>query len=205
MDFQVATRLARIVGIGILSLAGLAVAMSAVVVHEPFFSEPVATRTTLANQHLHPLARQVHALSGGAAMLLALASVGTFRWPMSIEAHRCLGFLYAGAALLSGVTGLWASRGVEGGLWAQSGFALAGLLWLATIAQGVWAGWQGRRLRHKRAVVRSAALLFAVVSLRLQMAVVEWLNLPPLTAYPVVAWTSWVPNLLWAEWRLRRP
>jgi hypothetical protein len=205
MNFQVATKLARIVGIWILSLAGFAVAMGALVAYEPFFSEPVATRTTLANQQLHPLALQVHALSGGAAMLLALVIAGTFRWRMSIEGHRCLGFLYAGAALLSGVTGLWISPGVEGGIWAQSGFALVGLLWLATTAQGVWAVWKGRRLRHKRAMVRSAAWLFAAVSLRLQMAVVEWLNLPPLTAYPVVAWTSWVPNLLWVEWRLRRP
>ena len=52
-------------------------------------------------------------------------------------------------------------------------------------------------------MIRSAALTFSAVTLRLELPllVASGLELP--TAYATMAWLGWVPNLLAAEWILR--
>ena len=48
-------------------------------------------------------------------------------------------------------------------------------------------------------MIRSYALTFAAVTLRLQIPLSQIAGLSMETAYPVIAWLSWIPNLLLAE------
>src|SRR5688500_3272543 len=58
---------------------------------------------------------------------------------------------------------------------------------------------------HRAWMLRSYALIFAAVALRIELPLLTMAFAGRFTpAYQVVAWLSWVPNLAWAEWRLRR-
>lgn len=52
-------------------------------------------------------------------------------------------------------------------------------------------------------MARSFALTFAAASLRVQLPVLGALGVPEATAYAIVAWASWVPNLVLVSWWLR--
>jgi len=53
-------------------------------------------------------------------------------------------------------------------------------------------------------MVRSIALTLAAVTLRIYIPLGVVLGLPVEPSYQVIAWLCWVPNLVVAEWRLRR-
>lgn len=117
--------------------------------------------------------------------------------------HRWLGRIYGGAVLLAGIAGLIIAPDAATGAVAATGFFLLSAAWLVTTALAIWHA-IGRRIgQHRNWMIRSAALTLAAVTLRIAMV----LLIPTLgfeVAYPVVAWLCWVPNLLIAEWYLRR-
>jgi hypothetical protein len=53
-------------------------------------------------------------------------------------------------------------------------------------------------------MLRSYALVFAAVTLRIELPLLVMAFGEFTPAYQAVAWVSWVPNLLWAEWYVRR-
>jgi hypothetical protein len=57
---------------------------------------------------------------------------------------------------------------------------------------------------HRVWVLRSYALIFAAVTLRLELPLLAVAFGDFLPAYRTVAWLCWVPNLLWTEWYRRR-
>ena len=69
-----------------------------------------------------------------------------------------------------------------------------------------WRRILGRDLgRHRAWMVRAFALILAAVTLRLQLPGLFWIFSGDETpVFAVVAWTAWVPNLVAAEWILRR-
>ncbi|MNL75568.1 hypothetical protein D3C87_2013940 [compost metagenome] len=64
---------------------------------------------------------------------------------------------------------------------------------------------RGDRVAHRRWMIRSIALTLAAVTLRIQIPVSMMLDIPFDTAYPVIAWLCWVPNLVVAEMIVRWP
>lgn len=54
---------------------------------------------------------------------------------------------------------------------------------------------------HREWVVRSYALIFAAVTLRIYMPIFE-VTRGEFTGYARVAWLCWVPNILLAEWMI---
>jgi uncharacterized membrane protein len=119
--------------------------------------------------------------------------------------HRNLGKIYVATALMTGVTGLYMAGYAHGGLVATAGFggmsiAILGTTWRAwTTARG------GRIAEHRRWMIRSYAVLFSAVTLRIWLPVLVLAYEGAFTpAYLWVAWLSWVPNLAWAEWYVRR-
>jgi uncharacterized membrane protein len=118
--------------------------------------------------------------------------------------HRWIGRSYAVLVLLSGLGGLAMAVGTEAGPIAATGFALLAVLWLATTAIGVWKARAGDIAAHRQWMIRSAALIFAGVTLRLELPLLIASGLEFPAAYTTVAWLCWAPNLLVAEWILRK-
>ena len=117
--------------------------------------------------------------------------------------HRWLGRIYGVAILLSGVGGLILALRTDAGPIAASGFATLAVFWLGTTAYAVYLAMQRRIQEHRVWMIRSAALTLAAVTLRLYLPILASM-FGFETGYPLVAWLCWVPNVLLAEYLIRR-
>jgi hypothetical protein len=109
--------------------------------------------------------------------------------------HRWSGRIYLGiGVLIGGSSGLYMASHASGGLGARLGFTCLALAWLYT----------GYRA-YAAIRIRNFALTFAAVTLRLWLPASLALGIPLALAYPIIAWLSWVPNLLLAELLFNRP
>lgn len=161
------------------------------------------------------LAHMLHQLAALPALLyvhILVAPVALLLVPFQFTArlrrsrpglHRWLGRVYGIAILFGGVSGLLIAPTAQGGLIGQAGFFLLAVLWLATTATGIWQARLGRFVSHQRWMIRSAALTWAAVTLRLYLPILS-ATLGFETGYMIVAWLCWVPNLVFAEWLVAR-
>jgi len=53
-------------------------------------------------------------------------------------------------------------------------------------------------------MIRSYALTVAAITLRSYLPLMLVAGVPLAMSYPLVAWVCWIPNLLFAEWLIRR-
>lgn len=119
--------------------------------------------------------------------------------------HRLSGRVYLGAGVgLGGLAGLYMSAFAYGGLVAKSGFAMLALAWLYTGWRAYRAIRIGNVTEHRRWITRNFALTLAAVTLRILLPLSGLSGIPFALAYPFIAWLSWVPNLLVAEWAFVR-
>ena len=65
---------------------------------------------------------------------------------------------------------------------------------------GVAAAAAGDVQTHKAWMARNYAMAFGAVTLRIYLGMFTALQIPFEEGYPVVAWLSWVPNLILVEW-----
>jgi hypothetical protein len=144
-------------------------------------------------------------LTGGAVAV----AVGAFQLSTRIRAHRIavhrwLGRLYVLGVLVGGVAGLLLSAGAGGGLAARFGFGMLAVLWLASTAIA-WIHIRQRRIElHRAWMLRSYALTFAAVTLRIWLPLSQIAGIPFQEAYVAIAWLCWVPNLVVVEWFVLR-
>jgi uncharacterized membrane protein len=149
----------------------------------------------------------IHATASATALL-----IGSFQllarvrrsWPW---AHRWSGRVYVIACVIGGVSALVLSAGISSGPIAGAGFGTLAILWVTATMVGWRAARKGRWIDHRRWMVRSFALTFAAVTLRLYLpfAVIgATLGFSFQIAYQAIAWLCWVPNALLAEWYLGR-
>lgn len=120
--------------------------------------------------------------------------------------HRWVGRVYAFSILgVCGPAALVMAFYANGGVFNKISFILLSLLWWWT----TWKAWRairtGRVKEHGAWMIRSYALTLSAISLRvMQFGLAMYTDTSPETAYQVVAWPSWVLNLLLAEWILRQ-
>lgn len=148
----------------------------------------------------------VHATT--AALALAL---GPFQFSRRLRArrpalHRAIGKAYLAIGVgVGGLSGLYLALQADGGLASRAGFTGLAVAWLATGALAYATARRREFDAHRRWVVRSFALTFAAVMLRIYMGASGALGVPFDAAYPVVAWACWVPNVAvveaWMRWR----
>lgn len=140
----------------------------------------------------------VHIGGGVGALLTAMMQhlLGRHRG----ELHRIVGRLYVLSVAMSGLAGAIMASYALGGLLNTMGFLLLSVLWMLS----TWLGWNSARrraiARHREWMARSFALTLAGATLRVELLVlVSFARLPFETAYAIVAWSAWVPNLMVCE------
>ena len=117
--------------------------------------------------------------------------------------HRWLGRTYVAACLIGGVGGLVMAFGSTAGPVATAGFGSLAAVWIIANTQG-WRMAVARRFDvHRAWMIRSFALTFAAVTLRLYLPIFPLLGFSFLDGYRAVSFLSWVPNLILAEAYLR--
>lgn len=144
----------------------------------------------------------IHA--GGAATALLVGSLQFLPQLRRVKgAHKWLGRVYAVGCIVGGLAGLRLSFGSTAGPIAGVGFGLLALCWLFATTQA-WRFARERRFEaHRRWMIRSFAMTFAAVTLRLYLPIPLVLHLDFVEGYRAIAWLCWVPNLIVAEVWLR--
>lgn len=117
--------------------------------------------------------------------------------------HRWLGRAYGVAILISGTAGVFLGLQTIQGPVAASGLVTLAVAWLSTTAFAVYFAITRDIPAHRRWMIRSAALTVSAVTLRLYM-IVGALTVGEESSYPLICWLCWVPNLMFAEWLIRR-
>jgi uncharacterized membrane protein len=155
------------------------------------------------SQYIIPL--RLH-IAGGIGALLA----GPWQFSQRLRAralnfHRWLGRFYLLSVALGSVAGFAMAIVSKFGLPTHLGFAILAILWFFTGLQAYRTVRAGNIDSHRDWMRRNFALSLAAVSLRLylplMLGVLHWSFQ---TAYITVAWLCWIPNLLIAEWVIRR-
>ncbi len=138
----------------------------------------------------------------GAALLGPFQFLRSFRnrYP---RVHSISGRVYLTSTLAGGLGGLYMAQFSASGLVSGVGFALLACGVLLTSALAYRRIRHGDVQSHREWMTRSYALIFAAVTLRLYQSFLEVL-LGEQRGYALVAWLCWMPNLLVAEWMVRR-
>jgi uncharacterized membrane protein len=146
-----------------------------------------------------------HVSLGGIALLSGWSQFFKNIRNRYLKLHRGLGLVYIIAVLLSGLASLYIAYYTAGGMIAIVGFEALGILWLFTTIKAYQAIKAKALNAHENWMIRSYALTFAAVTLRLWLPLfMEVFHLSFIDAYRIIAWLCWVPNLFIAEMIIRQ-
>ena len=145
------------------------------------------------------------------ASLIALA-LGPFLLSRKIRnknqtLHKRLGIIYYIGILFGGLSGLYLAFHATGGILSTFGFGLLSLFWLSTAGTALYQIKQRQIEQHRKWMIRNYSLTFAAVTLRMWLLVFILLAGVEnyVTSYTIISWLCWIPNLLIAEYYLRKP
>lgn len=146
----------------------------------------------------------VHIVTGSLVLIL-----GSFQLSQRLRTnyptwHHTSGKIYvATVLLLTAPAGILMSVYANGGILAQLGFGLLAILWWIYTWFGnryaVGKNWNA----HRRFMLRSYALTFAAVTLRLYSFLFALAGLRGEDIYFFIVWLSWIPSLLIVEIYIR--
>ena len=147
-----------------------------------------------------------HVLVGGLILIIGLFQLHPLSQTKFKRIHRVLGYLYVmGILFFASPGGLIMSLFIGRGPWVLASFLLQSILWFYFTAMAF------NRIRkrditaHRHWMWRSYALTFAAITLRIYIFFVSWsYDLSQPQAYATLAWLSWAPNLLVAEWLIQK-
>ena len=145
-----------------------------------------------------------HVLFGGSALAL-----GPFQFRRGLllrnrPLHRRMGLAYVIASALTGVSGMYMAVYSHNGIGTHLGFFTLGFLTFATALKPYFHIRAREVAPHREWMIRNYALLFAAVTLRIELPILAISMQAFEPAYAIISWLCWVPNLLAAEWYLRR-
>jgi uncharacterized membrane protein len=158
----------------------------------------------------------LHIGFGGLALLLSPFQFATRLRTRAPRVHRAIGRTILVSIAIAGVGGLILAPHNLAGPVGTVGFGLLAVLWVTFAATAFRAIRRGDVDTHRRWMIRTFALTYAAVTLRLWLFVLmviqtDLAGVDPQTAferaYLIVPFLAWVPNLLAAERYLstRRP
>lgn len=163
------------------------------------------TKTESTRYSIYLPAFYIHIVTGSIVLILGVFQLSKrIRTRYSVW-HRTAGKIYIFVILIfTAPSGLVMSFYANGGLAAGIGFGLlASLWWFFT-----WKGFQQARHKlwnvHREFMMRSYALTFSAVTLRLYSFFFALAGYRGESIYILVAWLSWVPSLLIMEIYLRQ-
>ncbi|WP_343307922.1 DUF2306 domain-containing protein [Chitinophaga niabensis] len=122
------------------------------------------------------------------------------------QLHRLIGRLYAWNILLINFpAGMIMAIYANGYLPSKLAFIILDSLWFWFTLKAVIEIKRGNIAAHKRYMIRSYALTCSALTLRAwKLILSNSFTIDPVTLYMIDAWLGFVPNLLLAEWLIRR-
>lgn len=155
------------------------------------------------SQYILPL--RLHIAGGMGALLAGPWQFSQWLRTRALNLHRWMGRFYLLEVGLGSVAGFFMAVVSKQGLPTHLGFGILAVLWFFTGLQAYRMVRRGSIEAHRQWMIRNFALTLAAVTLRVQMplmmGVLHW---PFPRTYVIVSWLCWVPNLLIAEWLVRK-
>ncbi|MDT7833399.1 DUF2306 domain-containing protein [Flavobacteriaceae bacterium S356] len=162
--------------------------------------EPVALLLSksaeLLSSNVYNIFFYTHITFGGIALLIGWLQFSKKLRRKYMNLHRWIGKIYVVAVLLSGPAGFYIAFHATGGLSPILGFSIGALIWVLLTTLGYTTIRKGNVEAHKKWMMYSYAGTFGAVTLRLWLPILILIFGNFTEAYQVVAWLSWVPNLI---------
>jgi len=166
-----------------------------------YFLFPV--RDAHFSRYILPL--RLHIAGGMGALLAGPWQFSEKLRTRALNFHRWLGRFYLLEVALGSIGGFAMATVSEEGWPTHLGFGALAVLWFFTGLQAYLKVRRGDIAAHRQWMIRNFALSLAAVTLRNWMPLMLFaLHWPFRTTYIAVSWLCWVPNLLIAEWLVRR-
>ena len=138
----------------------------------------------------------LHIVFGGIALLIGWLQFnkklrGNYR-----NLHRWIGKIYILSVLISTVPGFYIALHASGGLSPKLGFSIGAVFWVIITTLGYTSIRKGNVQAHRKWLSYSYAGTFGAVTLRLWLPILIAICGEFVLAYQIVAWLSWLPNML---------
>lgn len=147
----------------------------------------------------------IHVLS---SIFLLIAGFTQFNNPLQkfSSVHRTVGKIYVVIIVfISGPASFIMALYANGGIPSQIAFSVLSILWIFFTAKAWIEIRKGNHIDHGNNMLRSYALTLSALTLRAWKYIIVLIFHPhPMDGYMIVAWLGWIPNLLVAEWLIRR-
>jgi hypothetical protein len=120
--------------------------------------------------------------------------------------HRLIGLTYLViVTCISGPSGLIMGYYANGGIYARVSFMTLSLLWIGFTAYAYILILRRDIVSHQAFMLRSYALTLSAVTLRSYAFILPmFVHMSGRDEYVLIAWMSWVPNLIIAEFLIRK-
>jgi hypothetical protein len=158
----------------------------------------------LLNDPFWTIAFYGHISFGGISLLTGWTQFSRELRRRYISWHRRLGKIYVISALISAGCGIYLSFHATGGWVTGLGFFLLGISWIYFTVRAYTSVRASDLTRHEGYMIYSFAACFAAVTLRIWMPLLVLIFGEFLTAYRIVAYLCWIPNLIFAYFWVRR-
>lgn len=147
----------------------------------------------------------IHAFFSGVGLLVGPFQFHTRLRVSRLSLHQLMGRIYIICCFLGGSSGLYIAFFAHGGWITTGGFGSLAVLLIAATSIALIRIKEKDIIRHRLWMLRSYALMFAAVTLRIELPILIILHSGDFTpAYQWVSWLCWVPNIAVAEWVGRR-
>ena len=145
-----------------------------------------------------------HIILGGLALFIGWIQFSPKLRNKNLRLHRQIGKVYIIAVLLSAVAGIGIGFSATGGLFTSAGFISLGVIWFYTTFIA-YVSIRNKQIHlHQNMMIYSYAACFAAVTLRIWLPLLIMIFGDFITAYTIVAWLSWVPNMIVAYLIVKR-
>ncbi len=145
-----------------------------------------------------------HIILGGLALFIGWTQFSLKLRNRNLRLHRQIGKVYVIAVLLSSMAGIGIAFFATGGFISAAGFISLGIVWFYTTLMAYVHIRKKQIKLHQNMMIYSYAACFAAVTLRLWLPVLVIIFGDFITAYLIVAWLCWVPNMIVAYLIVRR-
>lgn len=150
----------------------------------------------LLSDNIWNIAFYGHIFLGGLALLIGWLQFNQKLRLKKAQVHRTIGKIYIISVLISGICSLFIALYATGGIVSILGFFSLGLIWLISTILGYKAIKKGNIEAHQRCMIFSYAACFSAVTLRVWLPLLTMAMGEFESAYKIVAWLCWVPNII---------
>ncbi len=152
----------------------------------------------------HPVGLYFHIIPSLLALILGPFQFHKELRGKNLKLHRWLGRLYLFGTLFGGLGGLYMALFSFAGPVSRLGFGILAMAWLFTGYKAYQNIRHGHINTHREWMIRNYALTLAAVTLRIYTRSFIGMGYLAPDFHHINAWLCWLPNLLIAEWIVRR-